>query len=88
MTQPSSKLQDARMLTEFLERVELEESHGVSQFNLGQVRNISIDKEFRNLSCTCMKYKNILYYIINVNNVIIRHLTGPKCVCVFFGYYD
>lgn len=40
LTQQSSELQDTRMLTEFLERVELEESqeHNSHQYNLGQVR--------------------------------------------------
>nr|XP_043901176.1 uncharacterized protein LOC122781535 isoform X3 [Solea senegalensis] len=36
LTQQSSKLQDTRMLTEFLERVELEESQDGCQYNLGQ----------------------------------------------------
>nr|XP_046257832.1 uncharacterized protein LOC124065941 isoform X2 [Scatophagus argus] len=38
LTQQNSELQDTRMLTEFLERVELEESQelSVSQYNLGQ----------------------------------------------------
>lgn len=40
LTQQSSELQDTRMLTEFLERVELEESKELSgsQYSLGQVR--------------------------------------------------
>lgn len=39
LTQQSSELQDTRMLTEFLERVELEESQDLSgsQYRLGQV---------------------------------------------------
>lgn len=43
LTQQSSELQDTRMLTEFLERVELEESQELSgsQYSLGQVRSIS-----------------------------------------------
>ncbi|XP_029377055.1 uncharacterized protein mymx isoform X3 [Echeneis naucrates] len=36
LTQQSSELQDTRMLTEFLERVELEESQDGCQYNLGQ----------------------------------------------------
>ncbi|XP_018535754.1 uncharacterized protein LOC108885782 isoform X3 [Lates calcarifer] len=36
LTQQSSELQDTRMLTEFLERVELEESQDGCQFSLGQ----------------------------------------------------
>lgn len=40
LTQQSSELQDTRMLTEFLERVELEESQELSgQYSLAQVRN-------------------------------------------------
>lgn len=40
LTQQNSELQDTRMLTEFLERVELEESQELSggQYSLGQVR--------------------------------------------------
>ena len=37
LTQQSSELQDTRMLTEFLERVELEESQDPSQYRLAQV---------------------------------------------------
>lgn len=49
LTQQNSELQDTRMLTEFLERVELEESQefGSSQFRLGQV------KTFKTL-CVCV----------------------------------
>lgn len=38
LTLQSSELQDTRMLTEFLERVELEESQDGCQYSLGQVR--------------------------------------------------
>lgn len=45
LTQQSSELQDTRMLTEFLERVELEESQepagGGGGFSLAQVRTSS-----------------------------------------------
>lgn len=41
LTQQNSELQDTRMLTEFLERVELEESQELSSshYRLGQVRS-------------------------------------------------
>lgn len=41
LTQQNSELQDTRMLTEFLERVELEESQELrgTPFGLGQVRS-------------------------------------------------
>lgn len=41
LSQQNSELQDTRMLTEFLERVELEESQELSgsRYSLGQVRH-------------------------------------------------
>lgn len=49
LNQQSSELQDTRMLTEFLERVELEESQeqSGSQYGLGQVRYVSLDVVLR-----------------------------------------
>lgn len=47
LTQQSSELRDTRMLTEFLERVELEESQELdgSHYSLGQVRHICPNKK-------------------------------------------
>jgi len=47
LTQQSSELQDTRMLTEFLERVELEESQLSDQYSLGQVRNTLLEMKLK-----------------------------------------
>lgn len=59
LTQQNSELQDTRMLTEFLERVELEESQELnsSRYSLGQVsrfaqiRSVMIKGEFTSFVC-------------------------------------
>lgn len=49
LTQQNSELQDTRMLTEFLERVELEESQELSgnHYSLGQVRSCPVKLAFK-----------------------------------------
>lgn len=59
LTQQNSELQDTRMLTEFLERVELEESQELSssRYGLGQVsrfaqiKSVIIQREFISFVC-------------------------------------